>query len=114
MNTATRQLSARLLLGATLLASALSGAAFAAQPSDGAPRVHVRYSDLDLRTEQGSSALYQRITSAAREVCGSVDIRDLTGLTANRKCQSEAVARAVSDLNSPQLAMVHAARTRHG
>lgn len=102
-------LSACLLLGA-------AGAAHAGQSADAAPSVRIAYGDLNLTSEQGSSALYARIVSAAREVCrvGDVDIRDLGALAAARACESHAIAQAVSDVHSSKLAAIYSARLRHG
>jgi UrcA family protein len=74
----------------------------------------VRYSDLNLATEQGSLALYGRIVAAANRVCAPDDIRDLQAVADARLCRAEAIARAVHDVNSPQLASVYAERARHG
>ena len=94
-------------------AMAVAPMSFAA-PSDSVPTTTVRYDDLDLATPAGVNALYHRIANAATEVCPSPDIRDLTAATFARQCRVEAVARAVRDVNNPQLAVVHAARVSHG
>jgi UrcA family protein len=76
--------------------------------------IRVRYDDLDLSTQQGSNALYERISVAARKVCAPDDIRDLNAMSLSSKCTAAAIDKAVNDVHSPQLAMVHASRTRHG
>jgi UrcA family protein len=78
------------------------------------PAVKVRYSDLNLSTEQGSLILYGRIVAAAHEVCAVDVFRDLRAVAASRACAAEAIARAVRDVNSPMLASVYAARLQHG
>jgi UrcA family protein len=102
-------LTACFLLGAT-------GAAQAAQPADAAPSVRVAYGDLNLDSEQGNSALYARIVSAARQVCrvGEVDIRELQALASAKACESHAIAQAVSDVHSPKLAAIYSARVNRG
>jgi UrcA family protein len=99
-------------------ASAITGTAFAVPPnaatSDGVPSIQVRYDDLNLATDAGTNALYHRIANAARQVCPQADIRDLPGSAASRRCLTEAVAQAVRDVNSPQLAMVLATHTNRG
>jgi len=109
-----RRVSARVVaLAGCLLAGALS-AAHATIPSDSAPSVAVKYSDLDLSTQEGALILYRRIAAAARTVCPDEDIRNLELFARSRACQAEAIARAVSDSHIPQLAAVYAARSKHG
>lgn len=78
------------------------------------PALKVRYSDLNLSTEQGSLALYGRLVAAAQQVCAVDDIRDLRAVASAKACREEAVAQAVRDVNSPMLASVYAERVRHG
>jgi len=102
-------LTACLLLGA-------AGAAHAMQAADAASTVRVAYGDLNLASEQGNGALYARIVSAARQVCGvgDVDGRDLQGLATAKACESRAIAQAVSNVHSEKLAAIYSARLRHG
>ena len=58
------------------IAAACFGAAQARSPqvrtdADGVPMATVVYSDLDLSGEQGARAMLQRISNAAKLVCGS-------------------------------------------
>lgn len=78
------------------------------------PALMVRYSDLNLSTEQGSLALYGRIVAAAHKVCTAEGIRDLKAVAAVNGCREQAIAQAVRDVNSPMLASVYAERLRHG
>ncbi len=56
----------------------------------------MRYADLNLGTAAGNDALYARLVSAARKVCGETgDIRELGQLAATQACQREAIANAV-------------------
>jgi len=89
-------------------------ASLAATPSADVPSVSVRYDDLNLSTTDGVNSLYRRISSAAREVCPGVYSRELSLRAAARRCEADAVARAVSDVNNTHLAMVHAAHVSHG
>ena len=98
---------------ATCIAVGAMGSARAAA-DDSAPTVTVRYSDLNLSTEQGSLALYGRIESAADKVCFIEDIRNLEAVRAAKLCRAQAIAKAVRDVNSPMLASVYAARLQHG
>ena len=94
----------------TVLAACTAiGAANAASPA-----LTVRYSDLNLSTEQGSLALYGRIVAAAHQVCTVEGIRDLRAVAAVKDCREQAIAQAVRDVNSPMLASVYAERLRHG
>lgn len=89
--------------------------ASAAEPSDAIPQTAVYYNLLDLSTDQGTHALYQRLESAARAVCPGYDSRDLAAFADSRACQRAAVARAVMQIGNARLASVHAhANTWHG
>jgi len=76
--------------------------------------VTVHYRDLNLATEQGNTTLYQRIVSAAQEVCGEPDLRDFAAVAAAKACEANAIERAVAAVNSPKLAAIYSARVRHG
>ncbi len=118
MTSATLNPGARLraAMAFTVLAACTAigavGSAHAASPES--PALTVRYSDLNLSTEQGSLALYGRIVAAANKVCTPDDIRDLRAMADARVCRQEAIAQAVHAVNSPKLASVYAARVRHG
>jgi UrcA family protein len=94
-------------------AMAVAPMSFAAVPGDSVPTATVRYNDLNLSTPAGVNALYRRIRTAATEVCPNPDARDLSAARAVKQCRVEATARAVRDVNNPQLALVHAARAQH-
>jgi UrcA family protein len=103
-----------LAVAGAFAALAITTNSFAGPPSDDMPSVTVRYSDLDLATTAGVNVLYRRIANAARQVCPDVYSRDLDVVAASTRCQANAVARAVRELNNPQLALVHATRVPHG
>jgi UrcA family protein len=100
------------VLTASLLAGAF-GVAHAATPLDEVPTVVVKYGDLDLSTRDGARALYKRISYAAAEVCPE-DSRDLARHAQAQACREAAIARAVRDINRPQLAALHDAHTKRG
>jgi UrcA family protein len=75
-----------------------------------APTRTVRYSDLNLSTEQGALVLYERIVAAASRVCAGGNMLDLDAMATTRVCREEAIARAVRDVNRPTLASVYAER----
>ena len=93
------------LIGALTL-HAVSTAAFAAAPPDDVRRQVVTFADLDLTRPAGAQELYRRIKSAARSVCETYD-----GLTRDRNCEEQAVARAVGDVGAPLLKARHQSST---
>jgi UrcA family protein len=90
----------------TVSACMLAGMAQVARAAEPVPSVTVAYGDLNLGSAQGTNALYARIVSAARQVCGAgqVDIRNLRSLADERSCESNAIAQAVQAVHSPSLA----------
>src|SRR5438309_10201521 len=89
-------------------------ASVAATPAADESSVSVRYDDLDLSTTVGVNRLYRRISAAAREVCPDIYSRDLHVVAAAERCQAAAIAKAVGDVHSSSLAMLHAARVSRG
>jgi UrcA family protein len=77
------------------------------------PSVTVRYSDLNLATKEGSHALYERLVTAAEQVCparGSMmEVRENRD---RERCMSSAVEHAVKKIKNPQFAEVAASRMR--
>lgn len=67
----------------------------------------VDYSDLNLDRSAGVTTLYQRLERAAKTVCAPLEGRGLKSTQQNRQCRSEAMARAVSDVNQPLLTQLH-------
>ena len=118
MTSATLNLGGRLRTAVAFAAlaacTAIGAVGSAHAASADVPALKVRYSDLNLSTEQGSLALYGRIVAAAHQVCVADDIRDLQAEAAVKACREHAIAQAVRDVNSPMLASVYAERLRHG
>jgi UrcA family protein len=104
--------ASKLVLAVAGLVASVAG--FADTPDVYVPSVKVRYDDLNLATPSGTNTLYRRISAAARDVCPDLYSRDLHVVLAAQHCQAAAIARAVSEVNSPSLAMLHAARTSRG
>jgi len=96
-----------------MVAAGASSAGAATSPTD-ALSIVVRYADLDITTKQGASALYRRITVAAKHVCPVTDNRDLQRSSEMSSCQQQAIARAVHTVSSPLLAALYAANAKHG
>lgn len=63
----------------------------------------VNFRTLDLTHDEGVARLYSRIRSAAETVCAPASVEQLRSSVRTRRCQSEAVARAVADVNVPAL-----------
>jgi UrcA family protein len=104
--------ASKLVLAVAGLVASVTG--FAATPDVDAPSVKVRYDDLNLATTAGANTLYRRISAAARDVCPDLYSRDPHVVLAAQRCQSAAIAKAVSEVNSPSLAMLHASRASRG
>jgi len=96
------------------LVAIASGATFAATATADLPSVTVKYGDLNLSTDEGAQRLYGRIAQAARTVCAVQLPRNLKAMAASRACEAEAIARAVSDVQSPGLAATFAAHVSRG
>ena len=102
-----------LLLGSIAGIMAAGGASAARLDSD-APSVVVQYSEQSLATDDGVHALYRRITAAARQVCPDPWTRDLSRKAHAERCQNEAIARAIRQIDNSRLAALHAARSKNG
>jgi UrcA family protein len=111
MTTAIRR---SLAVAGAFAALTVATASFAAAPDVASHSVSVRYDDLNLSSPAGVNALYRRISVAARQVCPDIYSRDLNVAAAGKRCLADAVAKAVSEVNNPQLALVHAAHISHG
>jgi len=71
--------------------------------------VTVHYSDLNMNTEAGVAALYNRIRHAADQVCGKVDSRRLDEVAAAQACVDHSIASSVSAVANAQLTAVFTA-----
>jgi UrcA family protein len=71
--------------------------------------VSVRYSNLDLQSAAGATALYHRLQGAARAVCGYGEL-DLTVHAYVNRCNRSAISEAVSAVNAPLLSAIHNAQ----
>jgi len=88
------------LLGLTN--SLLTGVTLAATPA-GPPQRIVNFADLDVAHAAGAAVLYSRIKHAAREVCQSDNTRDLGAHQRAGRCQTRAIANAMTQINLPEL-----------
>ena len=98
----------------TLLAVFLGSLSAAAAAGDRGAELLTRtvsFADLDLTRGPGVVALYARIRSAAQQVCGTVDARQLEAITNSHRCTKQAIARAVREVNAPTLTSYYLAKT---
>jgi UrcA family protein len=102
-----------LLLGSLAGIMAAGGASAARLDSD-APSVVVKYSAQSLATDEGVYALYRRITAAARQVCPDAGTRNWSLQSQVEHCRSQAIARAVRQIDNSRLAALHAAHSKNG
>jgi UrcA family protein len=108
--TRTRTAIALIALGGI---SAVATVARAQTEASDAPQVRVNYTQAELSTEQGARSLYRRIAAAARQVCPGEGEVGLHAALLRQRCVTDAIARAVRDVNNPLLARLEAAaRTR--
>lgn len=93
---------------ASALTSAFTSVCAAANSSDTFTQT-VKYGDLDLSTPQGATALYRRITTAARNVCGAlhIDTWNYAARSQATACVHKAIADAVTKVNQPALFVVY-------
>lgn len=97
----------RAILAVTL--ASICAIARAGDPVEPAQRT-VRFADLDLTHAAGVTVLRHRIRAAAEEVCQPLYQHDLVMLAASRACVTDAIARAVKDINSPTLSRSYQAK----
>jgi len=94
------------LTGERIWAVSTGPAEAATPPQAGVPSVVVKFNDLDLDTDAGAQALYRRLVIAARQVCPSDAGVNLHLANLAYRCRSEALARAVRQLNKPALTAI--------
>ncbi len=94
-----------------MLMSSLSAVAAAGESDNEPPKRVVHFADLDLSRNTGVAALYARLRFAAREVCEPMEVRALRSIGARDRCVTQAIARAVADVNVPTLTSYHLAKT---
>ncbi len=99
-------------LGAAALVLTVPFAASAASMIKGqhGDAVRVNAAAYNLETKAGQQQLYSRLQRAARQVCGSTDLRRTGSLEQSlhaRTCIKEAVAQAVEDVNHSGIRELH-------
>jgi UrcA family protein len=64
--------------------------------------VTVRYNDLDLSQPADAQTLVARVSGAAKQVCGTADLRRMREHQLWRQCYNDAVSTALAQLNDDQ------------
>ncbi len=90
-----------------IVLASFTGLAFGAAPSDNPPQRAVSYADLNLNRKAGAETLLVRIKHAAREVCAPLMNTAVITPLSYQHCVTQAIDRAVADVNAPVLAQVH-------
>lgn len=88
---------------ALVLLASCAGLALGADDHANPPRRLVRYADLDIGHKAGAEQLYHRIRAAAREVCEPQLSRVLITGPSYEHCVTDAIGRAVAEVNAPAL-----------
>ena len=104
----------RIILTMIAIAATTGMATTAQAASTTAPRyanVVVSYADLNLRSADGSKALYARLSDAASRACGSAPLtRSQQHITHYRACVERKLDRAVAKVGSRTLEALHESR----
>jgi UrcA family protein len=70
----------------------------------------VSYSDLNVDKDSGAQALYRRLQSASKRVCGVESIKNAGSVRAvsdQRRCYRNTMDEAVAKVNNPTLTKIH-------
>ena len=100
----------RAIAAAAALLALSFGAIASAEDTAGSLQETVKYSDLDISKTAAASALYNRISMAASDVCSSLDHGDLSSKLIFNRCVHRAIAKAVSKVDQPALYSVYNAK----
>lgn len=82
--------------------------------SDSPKQMLIRYADLDLTRSTGASVLFHRIQKAAEIVCSPLESRDLALHAMFQRCVSDAMARAVTQVDRPALSAYYRGKVESG
>jgi UrcA family protein len=77
------------------------------------PKVVVNFADLNLERSEGIAVLYQRLQTAAAQVCRPSNARDLGVMTSSNGCVASATAHAIVSINNPALTSYYKSRNPH-
>jgi hypothetical protein len=73
-----------------------------------------RRREVRLQTDRGAHVLYRKIVAAAEQVCLPVISSSIRPSQAILQCRAQAIARAVTKINDPKLAAIHASASGNG
>lgn len=82
---------------------------FISTTAEGLRTATVSFADLDLTRSEDQEVLHERLSSAAKQVCGSTSVRETGSLSAaaeNKSCYEQAMDSAMSQASSSQVAVV--------
>jgi UrcA family protein len=114
---ASRRINVRNAFTATIVAACLGLTATVSHAADGVAGFEpakkiVQYGDLNLSNATAVQHLYQRIVSAAQQVCDDrTGPRPLEEQVRTRICIAQSVERAVTAVNHPALTMLYGEKT---
>jgi UrcA family protein len=94
---------ATFLAGTFVISLFIVGTAFANSPDSDVRSESVKFEDLNLQSDAGVAALYQRIHAAARRVCDQPGEAGLSSSYAIQSCEEKAESRAIMKVNLPAL-----------
>jgi UrcA family protein len=108
--TGIRRMRAIVLSG--VIASSFAALPAAQAENFDAPRVKVKFGDLDVSHPQGAAMLYRRIKLAAETVCSPFWATGFIAQADGYDCVRHAIAEAVITVNQPALTQVYGAKNR--
>jgi UrcA family protein len=112
MSTSVLTLTIRAVLVIAALSSPLWSDTAAAGPATAS--TVIQYRDLDLSTDAGVQAVYERIKTAARHVC-FLETSEHPGIDQQARyfaCYEDALANAVKQIGESRLAALHRTQSR--
>jgi UrcA family protein len=109
MKTPIKSATRRFAAGALLFAVASSFAGICSADTDPLQAL-VKYGDLNVSSTAGATVLYNRIRTAAEQVCRPLDNRDFAFKRLKEACIHNAIADAVTKVNQPALFSVYSAK----
>jgi UrcA family protein len=107
-----RRIVSKVVVPMALVLSPLCHAETTLQPGYETATRTVNFADLDLNGAEGVTALYNRIRFAAEQVCVTPLLARVIDLAQRQqRCQQQAIAEAVREVNSPSLTRLHRDRS---
>ena len=94
----------------TVLAATAQLACAANAIDDSRRHFEVHYADLNLSTTEGTAVLYQRLQSAAENVCAEHGTKDVGSVFRVKACVRAAISAAVTQIDRPLLTAYYRAK----